>query len=343
MAAKTQRGAKRVRASAARTAVPAAALAGASASALHEALDWDDVRVLLALCRKRTLRGAAEALRVNASTVGRRLDALEAALATRLFDRMKDGVAPTAATEQLLAHAERVEQAALSLAAAAEGFEREPEGVVRISALPGVADHFVAPALPRLLERYPRLRIELDASIGYTDLSRREADLALRTSRPDAGDLVAVKLLERRTSVLGSPAYVRELGALAHAADARWLTWGHDLDHLPDARWLLARVPEPVIALRSSSINALLCGAESGLGLLLLSDRYTHIRPLAVARLAPALATELATLPPVQLWLVGHRALRDVPRIAAVWDFIVEEVGSAPARKRRDRVVSSRP
>jgi DNA-binding transcriptional LysR family regulator len=307
----------------------------AAASAPTSALDWDDVRVLLALCRKRTLRGAADALKVNATTVGRRLDALEAALGTRLFDRMKDGVAPTAAAEQLLAHAERVEQAALSLAAAAEGFEREPEGVVRISALPGVADHFVAPALPRLLARHPGLRIELDASIAYTDLSRREADLALRTSRPDAGDLVAVKLVERRASVLGSPAYVRSLGTLARAADARWLTWGHDLAHLPDARWLLARVPEQAIALRSSSINALLCAAEAGLGLLLLSDAYTQLRPLATARLSPALAAELETLPAVQLWLVGHRALREVPRIAAVWQFIIENVGSTPRARRR--------
>ena len=322
MAAKTQH-----RARPPKRPIPARTAPTAVPAAPHDALDWDDVRVLLALCRKRSLRGAAEALRVNASTVGRRLDALEAALAARLFDRMKDGVAPTAAGEQLLAHAERVEQAALSLAAAAEGFEREPEGVVRISALPGVADHYVAAALPRLLARHPRLRIELDASIAYSDLTRREADLALRTTRPEAGDLVALKLLERRASVLGAPAYLRSLGTLTRASDARWLCWGHDLAHLPDARWLATRVPEDAIALRSSSVNALLCAAEAGLGLLLLPDRYTQIRPLAAARLAPALAAELATLPAVQLWLVGHRALRDVPRVAAVWRFIVEEVG----------------
>ena len=332
MAAKTQQKRRGARPPAGKNPARAAAIvATAVPPALHDALDWDDVRVLLALCRQGTLRGAADALRVNASTVGRRLDALEAALATRLFDRMKDGVAPTAAAEQLLAHAERVEQAALSLAAAAEGFEREPEGLVRISALPGVADHYVAPALPRLLARHPGLRIELEASIGYSDLSRREADLALRTSRPEAGDLVAVKLMERRASVLGAPAYVRSLGTLARATDARWLTWGHDLSHLPDARWIGTRVPEEAIALRSSSINALLAAAEAGLGLLLLSDRFTQLRPLVAARLAPALAGELTTLPPVQLWLVGHRALRDVPRIAAVWRFIVEEVGKERA------------
>jgi len=74
---------------------------------------WDDVRVFLALCRARTLSSAAARLGVNASTVGRRLDALEDALGARLFDRTPDGVIPTAATEHLLAHAERLEHAEL--------------------------------------------------------------------------------------------------------------------------------------------------------------------------------------------------------------------------------------
>src|SRR5262245_48032447 len=99
--------------------------------------NWDDARVLLALQRRRTLRGAAEELGVNASTIGRRLSALEDALAARLFDRTQDGVLPTSASELLLAHAERLEQAALGLSAAVAGFERQPEGVVRITAPPG--------------------------------------------------------------------------------------------------------------------------------------------------------------------------------------------------------------
>jgi DNA-binding transcriptional LysR family regulator len=305
----------------------------------REPLDWNDVRVLLALCRKRTLRGAAQLLSVNASTVGRRLEALEASLGARLFDRMQDGLAPTAAAEQLLAHAERIEQAALGLVSAAEGFEREPEGVVRITAPPGVADHFVAPGLERLLARFPRLRIELDASIGYSDLTRREADLALRTSRPDSGDLIAVKLAEEPDAVLGSSAYVRELGRLERFADARWLDWGADLAQLPSARFLRERVPESAVVLRSSSINALLAAAESGLGLVILSARFAQSQrwqTLVSAELAQKLDKELALLPRLPLFLVGHRALREVPRVAAVWNFIVDEFARAqnPRKKK---------
>jgi DNA-binding transcriptional LysR family regulator len=294
-------------------------------SSVAEAFDWDDARVLLALFRKRTLRGAAQSLQINPSTIGRRLDALESSLRTRLFDRSLDGVQPTAAAERLLPHAESLEQAAVGLVSASEGFERKPEGVVRISCMPGVADHFVAPALGRLIERYPGLRIELDSSIGYADLTRREADLALRTSRPSSGDLVALKLTEDRDAVLGSKAYVRELGTLENLKDARWLGWGHELDALPTSRWLAERVPESSVVLRSSSINSLLGAAESGLGLVLLSKAFCRVRPLFEASLGRALAAEAASLPVLDLWLVGHRALRDVPRIAAVWDSFVRE------------------
>ena len=117
-------------------ALDAATLDEIDAAIRAVALD-DDARVLLALHRERTLRGAAQTLGVNASTIGRRLDALEKALQARLFDRRLDGVQPTEAAERLLVHAEQLEQAALGLLAAADGLEREPEGVVRLSALPG--------------------------------------------------------------------------------------------------------------------------------------------------------------------------------------------------------------
>lgn len=305
------------------------------------ALDWDDVRVLLALTRHRTLRAAAEALRVNASTVGRRLETLEAALGTRLFDRTQDGLMPTAAAEQLVAHAERVEQAAFGLVSAAEGFERAPEGVVRLTAPPGVADHFVAPALPRLIARYPGLRIELDASIGYSDLTRREADLALRISPPDSSDLIARKLVEDPDVLVGTAGYVAELGTLERPGDARFLSWGNELALLPSARWISEHVPERSIVLRSNSINALLAAAESGLGVLLISKTYVQIRPLVPVQLAPKLDKELAALPSLPLWLVGHRALREVPRIAAVWEFIVEEIARSTGREHKPAKRSS--
>jgi DNA-binding transcriptional LysR family regulator len=174
--------------------------------------------------------------------------------------------------------------------------------------------------------RYPRLRVELDSSIAYSDLTRREADIALRTSRPESGDLLARKLVEPRDVLLGSEAYVRELGTLTAFSQTRFVTWGHDLAHLPSTRWVVEHVPASAIVLRSSSIHALLGAAESGLGLVLLSGAHAQVRPLARASLSVKLQKQVERVPPLSLWLVGHRALRDVPRVAAVWDFIVHEL-----------------
>ena len=136
-------------------------------------LRWDDLRVFLALYRHGSLKKGAQALGVNISTASRRLDALEASTGVHLFDRTPEGARATAAAEQLLPFAESMEQAAHGFARGVEAFEAEPEGEVRITAPPGLVDHFVATALPRLCDAYPRLRIKLESAIGYSDLTRR--------------------------------------------------------------------------------------------------------------------------------------------------------------------------
>ena len=125
-------------------------------------MNWDDVRLFLALCRSRTVGGAAKSLGVDASTVSRRLAALEEKLAATLFDRGRDGTAPTKAAEDLMPVAEEIEQGVARFASAAEGLEREASGLVRITCPPDVADVVVAPLLRELLSRHPGLRVDLD-------------------------------------------------------------------------------------------------------------------------------------------------------------------------------------
>jgi DNA-binding transcriptional LysR family regulator len=144
---------------------------------------------------------------VNASTVSRRLDALERAVGAHLFDRTLDGVLPTAAAEALGPHAEAMERAASGFALAAQDREVAAEGEVRLTAPPGLAQYLVAPALPRLFHRPSRLRLHVDASVAYADLTRREADLALRMTRPTAGDLVMNRLGEFGGGVFTGPSY----------------------------------------------------------------------------------------------------------------------------------------
>ena len=286
---------------------------------------WDDVRIFLALWRSRTLSGAAARLHVNASTVGRRLDALEATLGVSLFDRTPDGVLPTDAAERLLGLAERVEHAASELSGAVTGFEAAPEGTVRITATPAVAEELIAPAIARLRKRNPGLVIELDASISYADLARREADLAVRLSRPTSGDLVSVKLADVPSVVAASPSLAKSLGTLRSLDEGPWIAWDASLQHLPDAQWIARHVSPGAIVLRTSSSGAQLRAAESGAGMLLVSTALAKARRLVEVKLARRLSASLSPPPSTPLWLVTHRALRQTPRIAAAWSFLLDE------------------
>lgn len=287
-----------------------------------ETLRWDDLKVLLALHRRGSLKRAAEELGVNISTVSRRLDALEELLGAHLFDRTPEGVRPTAAAEQLVPHAEGMERAALGFVRGLEGFEVEVEGVVRITAPPGLVDSFIAPALPELCDAHPRLRIQILASVGYADLTRREADLALRMMRPAAGDFVATRLASHPWCVVASPAHAAALGKLREPDATRWVTWGEELAHLPDARWLAANVSRERVVLETSSMTAQLEAVRAGLAAMVVPRAYAGLSGLATVRCSRAIEKSIAALPEGTLWLVGHRALREVPRIAVVWEWL---------------------
>lgn len=307
---------------------------------------WDDARVLLALHRGRTLSAAGAALGVDASTVSRRIDALERALGARLFERTPDGAVPTALADTLVPSAQAMERAAVELAGGAASAEREVEGVVRISLPPGVADLYVAPFLPGLVARHPRLRLELDARVGYVDLARREADLVLRGLRPERGDLVATRIALARSLPFARDDVAARLGRIVDPARVPWITYGPELAHIPDAAWVEAVAAETSIVLRTSSFSAQVAAVEAGLGATLLPDGLVQGRPgLARLSFTRRVAAALPPFPEGTLWLAAHRAMRSIPRVAAVWDFIVEHARDAGGSDRhavRDRHARTR-
>jgi DNA-binding transcriptional LysR family regulator len=288
-------------------------------------LDWEQVRLFLAIARGGSLSAASARLGLDVSTVSRRIDRLETELGALLFDRTRDGTTPTALAEHMLPHAEEMELAASRFASAGTKAETEIEGVVRLTVPPGIADAFVAPALAKLYERHPKLVVELDASVGYADLTRREADLAIRGHRPESGELIALKLVTVKAAPLASAAYAKELGRLRRLDHVRWIVWGDDLAHLPDAVWLRKHVPNLTPVFRTSHFASQLAAARAGLGAFLAAQPFAT-NGLVEIEHTRALDAAWAELPSGSLWLVGHRALRHVPRVAAVWSFVVETI-----------------
>jgi DNA-binding transcriptional LysR family regulator len=275
-----------------------------------QAENWNDLRYLLAVARGGTLAAAARRLRVDETTVARRLAAAEAALGVRLFDRVDGAMRATAAGEAAVAHAERIEREVQALQGGIAGADAAVAGTVRLTSVPIVVNRLLAPALPALLAAHPLLRLELIAEPRNLSLTKREADIALRLARPQGGGSVVA----RRIGRLDYAAY----GPRDGDADAlRWITYEEGLDELPQAKWIAATrgAAEPP-ALMAGDAETILAAVRAGVGKSLL--------PCAVGEPEPALR-RLGDAAPVlsrELWLLVHADLRRLARIEAVIGWI---------------------
>lgn len=292
-------------------------------------IHWDDVRLFLALCRAKTVGVAAKALGVDASTVSRRLVVLEAAVGASLFDRGRNGIAATKAAEDLLPVAQEIEAVVMRFTTAAHGLEREVSGRVRITCPADVAEVIVGPIIRDLRAKHPALCFDLEPGESVFDLTRREADLALRTVRPESGDLIVTRLATINWVVAAAPALAEPLGTLRRWTDAPWVSWGDRLQRIGPARWYVAHVAQEP-AVRSDSLAVQIAAVRAGIGVALIPEPSVAHYGLIPVKLAAKLRASAAAWPTDELFLVTHRALRDVPRIHAVWSALVERFGRPP-------------
>ena len=286
-------------------------------------LHWDDVRLFLALCRARTLGEAGRQLGVDQSTVSRRLAALEETVAASLFDRGRGGIAATEAAEALLPVAEEIEHAMARFAGAAESLEREVSGIVRVACPPDAAEVLIAPQLPSLLARYPGLRIDLLAGEQVVDVARRVAEIAMRIVRPESGDLLVRTLAPVDWVVAATPELAKVLGTLRSWRDVPWVTFGDRFAHVPAARWVREHA-EAAPVVRSDSLRFQISVVCTGLGAALIPSKSVEHYGLVPVKVGAKLQRSMTPWPQDELFLVTHRALRRVPRVSAVWDFLVE-------------------
>jgi DNA-binding transcriptional LysR family regulator len=257
-----------------------------------------------------------------------------------LFERTRSGLVPTPAGARTLAAAEAMQAAYHQASRDASGLDDRAEGTVRLSVTPGMAAVFIAPALVRLHELHPNIDIELDASNRVSDLARHQADLALRSVRPDSAELVLKKLAKVRWIAAGATQLVERLHPLESWDDAPWITWDRDLAIFPAARWARRHAPRARAILRTSDVPSQLAAARAGLGIALLPEPYVLTEQLAPVRYAKSLQKSTESWPTDELWLVAHRVRRALRRVAAVWDFFAADLQRltsriAPTDKRR--------
>jgi len=277
-----------------------------------------DLATLLAIARAGTLAGAARRLRVNHSTVFRRLGTIEARLGTRLFERQGGSYVTTAAGEDLLRTAERVEAEVEALERRLSGQDLRLTGSLRLTAPDDLAEVVAMPLLAQFRRRYPEIVLELALDNRMLNLTRREADVALRPTRQPPETLAG-----RRVTGLASAVYANAGQPLPKdfaRPEVRWVAWEEGAGPPLVARWLAANVDRHAIAYRSNSMFNQASAARNGLGLAVLPCFLGDSDP-RLQRITPPLA-DLAT----ELWLLTHPDLQRTARIRALLDLLYDSL-----------------
>lgn len=290
-------------------------------------MNWDDIRIFLAVARSGQILGAARSLNLNHATVARRLTALETALGSTLFTRRTNGSDLSPSGERFLVHAEAMESAMLAASESA-GADSLIDGVVRVGAPDGFGVAFLAPRLGELTERHPGLRIELVPVPRAFSLSRREADIAVTLERPREGRLVARKLTDYRLGLYAAQSYLDSNGTPAGLADLathRLVGYVEDLLYTASldytAEFLKGWHSSLAVSSAMGQTEAVRAGAGIGILHAFMAGRDNGLVPV---------------LPDHTLirsyWTVVHEDLRAISRVALVADFLAEIVA-------RDRAI----
>ncbi|WGV16895.1 LysR family transcriptional regulator [Fuscovulum ytuae] len=290
-------------------------------------MDWDDLRIFLAVARSESLSGAGKRLKIDAATVGRRIARLEEAMGARLFAKSPQGYALTEEGTRLLPHAERAETALDGAREALSG----PEGLsgqIRIGAPDGCANYLLPQVLAQICDANPGLEVQIVALPRVFNLSKREADLAIAVSRPTAGRLTVQKLTDYRLHLAAHPDYLSRTAPLTAPQDLRHhrlVGYIPDMIHDKELDYL-AELGAGAVALASNSVSVQLNWLRAGAGVGVVHD------------FALPAAPELVRVIPEQLslirsfWLIRHADDGRVARLNRFADLLAQGLRREVAR-----------
>ncbi|WP_028863624.1 LysR family transcriptional regulator [Psychromonas aquimarina] len=199
--------------------------------------EWDDLRIFLAVLRGRSVRAAAKLMGVSHSTVSRRLQAMESQLGIKLFVRHPEGFVLTEVGEAMVERAERVESEILSMEREIFGRDAALSGPIRISMPPVIAQHLMMPLISGFSALYPDIEIEIDATYEVANLTRRNADIAIRFQSEPEGHLIGHRLPDFANAVYATPEYIDKYKLTAQESTGRWISWERESSRGTLARW----------------------------------------------------------------------------------------------------------
>ncbi|MGB8289615.1 LysR family transcriptional regulator [Rhizobium ruizarguesonis] len=287
-------------------------------------MNWDDVRIFLAVARTGQILAASKRLGLNHATLSRRLTSLEEALKTRLFIRRTTGCELTAEGEVFLASAERMETEMLAAQASLGHTDTAIAGTVRVGAPDGFGVSFLAPRMGRLIERHPELKIQLVPVPRSFSLSQREADIAITLERPEQGRLVSSKLTDYTLGLYASRAYLASQGTPADI-DAlkahRRIGYVEDLIFTASLNFSGAVMRSWDAGFEISTAIGQTEAVRTGAGIGILHDYIARQYP-ELQRILPEVSIRRA------YWTTYHETARDLLRVRSVADFLQELVSA---------------
>lgn len=294
-------------------------------------LNWDDLRYFLHVARTGNLTQSSLELKVSQSTIARRIKALEDDLKTTLFTRHQTGYSLTEQAKGLTKYAEEAEAKIMRLQHTVSTFQTEIAGTVRLATAENIATGLLIPALPKLYKKHPGLTLEIITGVTSVGFQKHEADIALRTVRPEQENLLVRRVGKMSYGIFCHKEYPRhkEYPANPTVSEAslgqyHFITWDNAYAHLPSARWLARHLPQVKSVLATTSIVSQIAAVKAGIGAAILphflAASHHEFTPLAEHIFAD------------DLWLVSFAELRTSPTIRAVIAFIVGELNQSMLR-----------
>lgn len=282
---------------------------------MHSHIDWDDLRYVLAVADHASLAAAARALGVNHTTVLRRVTAFEARLKVRLFDRLPSGYALTAAGEEILAMARELSGQVAALERKILGQDLRLDGSLRVTTTDTLMAGLLPPLLARFLQDHPGITLEVTTANQLANLTKRDADVAIRPAADPPETLVGRKVADVAFAVYARPGTTGATGGAR-----RWVGTDASLAGTVAARWLAAEVPDAAVVLRADSMMGMAEAAAAGIGAAVLpcylGDRWPGLERLGGVIDNPRSA----------LWVLTHEDLRRTARVSTFTEFMIREL-----------------
>lgn len=287
-------------------------------------MNWDDLKIFLAVAEAPSMRTAAKNLRVSHSTVSRRIESLEKQLAARLFDRTPDGYRLTPAGKDLLPISHELREKIDAYGLKVLGRDTELEGQINVTMPDVVAVAVMMPYVAEFQSLYPEITIKIDDSLEMYDLNRREADIALRFTNEPADHLIGRRIAKLYQAVYAHEDYPSEYDLNDPNCGARWVAWGQPTD----APSWIAGTPYPYFKLAGHFDNTLIqkeaIRQKMGLGYL----------PCAIMDTEPCFVRLSEPEATFDFWVLTHRDLRSTARLQVFRDFLFSKANELAARFR---------